>query len=98
MAAFGGFSMRRNSSATAASCGLVLSLMPILVKPASAQVAIPADLRNDQIEISYVAPRNPAFRPLYDRYKNRQVLEQLRAFMAPLSLTRKVTVKIDQCG
>jgi len=92
--------MRRNLGVTAAPYALVLSLMllPILVNPASAQIAIPADLQNDQVEISYVAPRNPAFRPLYDRYKNRQVLEQLRAFMAPLSLTRKVTVKIDQCG
>jgi hypothetical protein len=67
-------------------------------RPASAQIAIPADLRNDQIDISYVAPRNTAFRPLYDRYKNRQVLEELRAFMAPLTLTRRVLVKIDQCG
>jgi len=67
-------------------------------RTASAQIAIPADLRNDQIEISYVVPRNPAFRPIYERYKNRQVLEELRAFMAPLSLTRKVPVKIDQCG
>ena len=96
--------MRRVLSAAAApSCsGLALACVSILslflANPASAQISIPADLRNDQVEISYVVPRNAAFRPLYERYKNRQVLEQLRAFMAPLSLTRKVTFKIDQCG
>jgi hypothetical protein len=112
MAAAGGFPMTRLFIAAAGSAARILSAVSVVVllttlltisltslgTPASAQIAIPADLHNDQIEISYVVPRNPAFRPLYDRYKNRQVLEQLRAFMAPLALTRKVPVKIDQCG
>src|SRR4051812_35130100 len=65
---------------------------------ARAQVSIPADLTNDQIEIAYGEPKNAAYRPIYDKLKKRQVLEQLRAFMAPLTLTRKLPVKIDECG
>jgi Putative metallopeptidase len=83
------------SIVNAAVAGAVLALAAQAV-PAAAQ--IPADLKNDQIEISYVEPKNPAFRPIYDKLKQRQVLEQLRAFMAPLSLTRKLPVTIDQCG
>src|SRR5262249_13129433 len=66
------------------------------VAPASAQNW--AELQNPQIAISYVEPRNSAFRPIYERLKQRQVLEQLSAFMSPLSLTRKLEVKTDQCG
>ncbi|MEA2903714.1 MAG: hypothetical protein QOG83_262 [Alphaproteobacteria bacterium] len=68
----------------------------LLSTPASAQV--PADLTNDQIKVEYVEPKNSAYRPIYDKLKRRQVLEQLRAFMAPLALTRALTVKLDQCG
>ena len=64
--------------------------------PAAAQ--IPEGLQNDQIEISYVEPKNPAFRPIYDVLKKRQVLEELRAFMAPLNMPHKLLVKTDECG
>jgi len=53
---------------------------------------------NSQIEIAYVEPKDAAFRPLYDKLKKRQVLEELQAFLVPLRLTRKITVKLDQCG
>ena len=76
------------------SCALIA--LAVQAVPASAQ--IPADLKNDQIEIAYMQPKTAAFRPIYDKLKQRQVLEQLRAFMAPLSLTRKLQVKIDECG
>src|SRR5258707_11175900 len=79
---------------TAAWCAVIA--LAVQATPAAAQ--IPADLKNDQIEINYVQPKNAAFRPIYDKLKQRQVLEQLRAFMAPLSLTRKLPVKIEECG
>jgi hypothetical protein len=53
---------------------------------------------NPQIEIAYVEPKNPAYRPIYDKLKRRQVLEDLRAFLSPLRLPRKIQVKVDQCG
>jgi hypothetical protein len=83
-------------NAAALSCAVMVSA--VVATPTSAQIPIPADLKNDQIEIAYVEPKNNAFRPIYDKLKKRQVLEHLRAFMAPLSLTRTLQVKLDQCG
>ena len=84
---------RRNALRAAA---LALAWAVADAAPASAQNW--AELQNPQIAISYVEPRNSAFRPIYERLKQRQVLEQLSAFMSPLSLTRKLEVKTDQCG
>ena len=78
------------------AAALALAWAAADVSPASAQNW--AELQNPQIAISYVEPRNSAFRPIYERLKQRQVLEQLSAFMSPLSLTRKLEVKTDQCG
>src|SRR5712692_1818831 len=50
---------------------------------------------NPQIDIAYVEPRDPRFRPIYDKLKQRQVLEELQSFLAPLRLPRKLQVKID---
>ena len=58
----------------------------------------PPELSNPQIEIAYVAPRNPALAPIQDRLQKRLVLEQLKQFLAPLKLPRKLTVQFDQCG
>ena len=69
-----------------------------LAGPAAAQVQIPPELRNSQIEIEYVAPSDPALRPLYERLKARQPLEILSAFLSPLRLPNKLKVKLDQCG
>jgi hypothetical protein len=64
--------------------------------PAIAQPS--AELQNPQIEIVYVSPRNPAFRPIHQRLTQRGVLEELKQFLAPLKLSRKLTVRIDECG
>jgi len=60
--------------------------------PAAAQ-----ELQNSQVEIAYVEPANATYRPIYERLRARQVLEELRFFLAPLRLPRKVLVTIDQC-
>jgi len=78
------------------AAALALAWPAVEAAPAAAQTW--ADLQNPQIAISYVEPRNSAFRPIYERLKQRQVLERLSAFMSPLSLTRKIEVKTDQCG
>jgi hypothetical protein len=57
-----------------------------------------SDLQNPQIDIAYVEPKNPDFRPIYDKLKKRFVLEELKAFLAPLRLPGKLPVKVDQCG
>ena len=53
---------------------------------------------NLQIDIAYVEPKNPALRPSYDKLRQREVLEILRSFLAPLRLPRKITVQTDECG
>jgi hypothetical protein len=85
--------MKCFSSATA----LVLMLSSLLpATPAAAQAQ--GTLQNSQIEIVYGQPGNPSYRPMYDRLKKLQVLEELRQFLVPLRLPRKLTVQVDQCG
>jgi hypothetical protein len=59
---------------------------------------VPADLQNPQVDIVYVEPRNPAYRVISARLKQCQVLEQLKVFLAPLKLPRKLTVNVEECG
>ena len=66
--------------------------------PTPALAQPPLALQSSQIEIAYVPPSNRNFQPIYDRVKNRKVLEDLQQFLAPLRLPRKLTVKIEQCG
>lgn len=60
--------------------------------------AVAQDLENAQVEIAYVPPSNPAFQGLYERVKGREPLEELRHFLAPLHLTRKLVIRTAQCG
>jgi hypothetical protein len=80
---------------SAAAVALVLSLvLPATPAAAQAQTA----LQGSQIEIIYGQPSNPSYRPIYDRLKSLHVLEELRQFLVPLRLPRKLTVQVDQCG
>jgi Putative metallopeptidase len=60
---------------------------------------VPA-LDNAQIEIMYSPPNASFFMPIYERYKQRQVLEQLKQFLSPLILPDGVTLRITakECG
>lgn len=64
--------------------------------PAAAQA--PAASTGGQIRISYVEPKNPAHRPIYERLQKRRVLEDLRDFLSPLKLPEPLTIKIEGCG
>ncbi len=46
----------------------------------------------------YTEPQDPQFRPIRERLMRRQVLEQLRLFLSPLKLPRKLLVQLDQCN
>lgn len=74
---------------------LGLALLCLL---AGTEVAAAQQLQNSQVEIAYVEPANADYRPIYERLKARNVLEDLRAFLAPLKLPKKVQVKLDQCN
>jgi hypothetical protein len=79
-------------------------LVSICSAPVAAQSQPPATLpqgpalQNPQIDIAYVPPTSPNFRPIYERMKNRQVLEEFRQFVTPLRLPRRLTIKIEQCN
>lgn len=57
-----------------------------------------ADWGNSQVDINYSEPKDPQFNPIRDRLMRRQVLEQLRLFLSPLRLPRKLLVQLDQCN
>jgi hypothetical protein len=58
-------------------------------KPARAQ---------SNIQIAYGEPKNPAFRPLYDKLRQRKVLETLQSFLSPLKLHKTLTIQTGECG
>lgn len=67
--------------------------------PATPPVTTPAaDWGNSQVDVAYKEPQDPQFRPIRDRLMRRQVLEQLRLFLSPLKLPRKLLVQVDQCN
>jgi putative metallopeptidase DUF4344 len=80
----------------------------------SAAQAQPAPPRNPNILVDYIEPRPPIdpqdkdyardmadyqrFMKIHQRVKQRQVLEELSAFLAPLKLPRPLRVRTKTCG
>jgi len=56
------------------------------------------DWGNSQVDVVYAEPKDPQFLPIRERLMRRQVLEQLRLFLSPLRLPRKLLVQLDQCN
>lgn len=83
------------SMITGVALGVAL-LSPLSIEHARAQA--PGGIQNPQIEIAYRKPGNPAFQPIHDRLTKLKVLEQLKQFMAPLRLPRKLAITVEQCG
>jgi hypothetical protein len=73
---------------------LVIAGMLTSAWPAAAQPAPTGDM----VRISYGVPKNPAHQPIYDRLRERKVLEDLRDFLSPLKLPQALTIKIESCG
>jgi len=65
--------------------------------PAPAE-APAADWGNSQVDIVYREPQDPQFAPIRERLMKRHVLEQLRLFLSPLKLPRKLLVQTEQCN
>jgi hypothetical protein len=57
-----------------------------------------AQEQTNQINIVYEEPKKADYRPIYERLKQRKVLETLQQFLSPLKLPRKLTVRIGECG
>jgi hypothetical protein len=79
--------------------GLAMWASPVVAQlPAQAPAAPPAGNTGGQIQISYVEPKNPAHRPIYERLQKRRVLEDFRDFLSPLKLPKPLTIKTEGCG
>jgi hypothetical protein len=79
--------------ALVASAGLLMWSLP-----ASAYTEIPADkLKTNQFDVEYVEPKNPAHRPIYDMLKEQRILEKFQAFLAPIKLPIRITLKVEGC-
>ena len=72
----------------------ILAMQPGL----AAAVEIPPELQNSRIGFIYEPPRSPKYQALYERLMNRKVLEELKAFLSPLRLPRKLVLNLRECG
>jgi hypothetical protein len=79
------------------SVGLALALL--CRTEGAVSESVPA-LENNQITILYSAPVASYFKPIYERYRKREILEQLKKFLSPLILPLGVTLRITtkECG
>ncbi len=53
--------------------------------------------RPNRISVSYVAPKNAAHQPIYQRLKEARFLERLQEFLSPVRLPRTLRVKTEGC-
>jgi len=68
------------------------------IQTASAYTEIPADkLKTNQFDVEYVEPKNPAHRPIYEMLKEKHILEKFQAFLAPIKLPIRITLKVEGC-
>ncbi len=55
-------------------------------------------LQNSKIETKYEPPARSNLKTIYDRLRNRQFLEQLKAFLSPLRLPVPLRITALECG
>jgi Putative metallopeptidase len=53
--------------------------------------------RPNRISVSYVAPKNAAHQPIYERLKEARFLEKLQEFLSPVRLPRTLQVRTEGC-
>jgi hypothetical protein len=56
----------------------------------------PPALKNDMIVIEYNQPGNPKYKPIYDRLKERKLLEQFAAFLSPIKLRSRLVLSLEE--
>jgi len=86
--------MRRIVSA--AALALLAGGATLAAKPAAAQT--PPELKNDNIEFAYNEPQSEKYRPIYERLKERKILERLAAFLSPLRLQSALMLSLEEGG
>jgi hypothetical protein len=76
---------------------LALGLLAVLLM-AQPSPAIGQTGEADRIDILYVEPESEELRPAYVALRKRAVLEQLKIFLSPIRLPRRLLIKAEQCG
>jgi hypothetical protein len=87
-------------NALAAAAAGVMSLLAVVCSAATAPpepAKALAELKANRVEISYVAPANPAHQQIYELLKKRRVLERLQEALSPVRLPGTLTLKTEGC-
>jgi hypothetical protein len=63
----------------------------------SSTPAVAQDLKTNRVTVDYLEPRDPKLQGVYERMKQRQVLEEFSRFLAPLRLPTTLRVWAFQC-
>jgi hypothetical protein len=74
---------------------LAVIVASLHAQPADARKSSP--LRPDQIQISYVAPKNPEHQAVFELLKERRVLERFKELLSPMRLPRPLRLKLEGC-
>lgn len=69
-----------------------------LVQIAAAAQTAHAEAKTDRIRIEYVQPRTGATRDIYNKLKERQLLEKVQDFLAPVRLPHTLLFKTRDCS
>jgi hypothetical protein len=89
-----------NMKALAAAAAGMMSLLAALCSAATAPpepAKAPTELKANRVEISYVAPTNPAHQQIYELLKKRRVLERLQEALSPVRLPGTLMLKTEGC-
>ena len=79
--------------------GLAFALMPAVAVAQTPPAPATSDTaQSSRVKIDYVAPTNPAHKPLYDLLTKRGALERIQTILSPFKLPRDLTLRVKNCG
>ncbi len=79
-----------------ATAGALALALGCLALPRLAAAQTQPTLQNDMIDIEYNAPRSAKYKPIYERLKQRKLLEQLATFLSPLKLQGGLILTLEE--
>ena len=78
------------------AAGALALAIGCLIPRAPAMAQTPPALQNDMIVIRYNEPRRPSYKAIYDRLKERKLLEQVAAFLSPIRLRGPLVLSLEE--
>src|SRR5262249_35600806 len=64
--------------------------------PTAAPAQTPPELTNPDIDFTSRPPTSEQYKPLYQRMKDRQILERLAAFLSPINLKGGLALSLEE--